>query len=299
MTNSKQQNIQQTYLGVIGGSGLYEVEGLENVKEVSLEGPFGKPSDKIITGQLAGKPIAFLPRHGKGHRYLPTEVNYRANIYAMKQLGVTHLLSVSAVGSLQEELAPGTVVIPTQLLDRTMADRPKTFFGKGVVGHVSFADPYCSSLQSILVEACKREKAKTQLGGTYVCVEGPRFSTRAESLSFRALNCAIIGMTAMPEAVLAREAELPYATLALVTDYDCWKEHEEAVTVEAVIAVLKKNVELSKRIVKNTLESLPMETDLSTNAIYSAAQYSIMTAPGLIPESTKQNLDLLYGKYWK
>lgn len=286
---------RKTFLGIIGGSGLYDLPGLSNVAERSVDTPFGKPSDKIITGELDGKQVAFLPRHGKGHRFTPSEVNYRANIMALRSIGVSHIVSVSAVGSLQEKYAPGTVVIPCQILDRTTGARARTFFGNGVVGHVGFADPYCPELQGIVLAACKKESVQVFHEGTYVAVEGPRFSSRAESHSFRALDAAIIGMTAMPEAALAREAEIPYATLAFVTDYDCWKEHEEAVSVEAVLAVLKKNVDASKRIVKNIIEAMPAASD---NPIFNAAQFAIMTPAELIPDETKRALELLYGKYW-
>lgn len=286
----------KTYLGIIGGSGLYDLPGIQNLEERAIDTPFGVPSDVITTGTLDGKQVAFLPRHGKGHRFTPSEVNYRANIYALKKLGVTHVVSVSAVGSLQEQYAPGTIVIPSQILDRTTGARARTYFGQGVVGHVGFADPYCPDLQKIALTACQKEGVTTHLGGTYVCVEGPRFSSRAESHSFRATEAAIIGMTAMPEAALAREAELPYCTLAFVTDYDCWKDHEEAVSVEAVLAVLKQNVEASKRIVRNILVSMPSEP--GNNPIYSAARFSIMTPVHLIPHETKRALSALYGKYW-
>lgn len=286
----------KTFVGIIGGSGLYDMEGLTDVRETRVETPFGSPSDALVVGRLGGAPVAFLPRHGRGHRFLPSEVNYRANIFALKSLGVSHIVSVSAVGSLQEDHAPGTVVIPTQILDRTTGVRERTFFGKGVVGHVSLADPYCPTLQGVVHAACQREGVSTHLGGTYVCVEGPRFSSRAESHSFRALDAAIIGMTAMPEAILAREAEIPYATLAFVTDYDCWKEHEEAVSVEAVLAVLKKNVDASKRIVRDIVAGLPGE---SRNPIFDAARFAIMTPKDLIPVETKRALDSLYGKYWR
>ena len=285
----------KTFLGVIGGSGLYDLPGIQNVKELAVDTPFGSPSDVIITGEVNGKPVAFLPRHGKGHRFTPSEVNYRANIYALKKLGVSHILSVSAVGSLQEEFAPGTIVIPSQILDRTAGLRARTFFGNGIVGHMGFADPYCPEFQKTALASCQTEKIKTHLGGTYVCVEGPRFSTRAESHAFRSHGAAIIGMTAMPEAALAREAEIPYCTLAFVTDYDCWKDHAEAVSVEAVMAVLKQNVDASKRIVKNILETLPLSSE---NPIFNAAQYAIMTAPNLIPHETKRALEPLFGKYW-
>lgn len=288
--------LKKTFLAFIGGSGLYDLPGIENVEEVEIATPFGCPSDKITTGMIDGKPIAFLPRHGKGHRFLPSEVNYRANIYALKKLGVTHIVSVSAVGGLQEKTAPGTAVIPTQIIDKTTGQRPRTFFGNGVVGHVSFADPYCPELQKHIATACAQEKVTTHFGGALVCIEGPRFSSRAESNSFRREEAVIIGMTAMPEAILAREAEIAYATLAFVTDYDCWREETEAVTVEAVIAVLKKNVEASKRIAKAIHKSLPKE---SSNPLFHAAKNSIMTDMSLIPQETKRNLDILFGKYWK
>lgn len=287
--------VKKTFLGVIGGSGLYDLPGLTNVQEHAIATPFGMPSDPIITGSLNGRPIAFLPRHGKGHRFTPSEVNYRANIFALKSLGVTHILSVSAVGSLQEQYAPGTVVIPNQILDKTTYMRERTFFGKGVVGHVSLADPYCPQMQKVVLAACRSEGVNVYHEATYVCVEGPRFSSRAESHSFRNEGCGIIGMTAMPEASLAREAEIPYCTLAFVTDYDCWKEHEEAVSVDAVLAVLKKNVDASKRIVRNVLEGLP---ESSENPIFSAAQFALMTSPEVIPAETKRALWPLFGKYW-
>jgi len=286
---------KQTFLGVVGGSGLYDLPGLTEVKEHAISTPFGQPSDVVITGKVGDRPVAFLPRHGKGHRFTPSEVNYRANIFALKSLGVTHILSVSAVGSLQEQYAPGTVVIPKQILDKTVGLRQRTFFGQGVVGHISLADPYCPKLQQVVAQACKSEGVNTFHEGTYVCVEGPRFSSRSESHAFRAEGCGIIGMTAMPEAALAREAEIPYCTLAFVTDYDCWREDEEAVSVEAVLAVLKKNVDASKKIVLNVLQSLPKSSD---NQIFQAAQFAIMTQPDLIPAETKRALAPLYGKYW-
>lgn len=286
---------KKTFLAFIGGSGLYDLPGIEHLKEQEVDTPFGTPSDKIITGEIDEKPIAFLPRHGKGHRFLPSEVNYRANIYALKKLGITHIVSVSAVGGLQEKTAPCTAVIPTQIIDKTNGIRKRTFFGDGVVGHVSFADPYCPELQKHIYKACEQEKVTTHFGGSLVCIEGPRFSSRAESQSYRREEAAIIGMTAMPEAILAREAEIAYATLAFVTDYDCWREETEPVTVEAVMQVLSKNVEASKRIAKAIHKSLPVE---STNPIFNAAENAIMTAKSLIPSETKRKLDLLYGKYW-
>lgn len=289
------KQIKKTFLAFIGGSGLYDLPDIENIESQEISTPFGCPSDKIITGKIDGKPIAFLPRHGKGHRFLPSEVNYRANIYALKKLGVTHIVSVSAVGGLQEKTAPGTAVIPTQIIDKTTGIRQRTFFGNGIVGHISFANPYCPELQQHIANACEKEKITTHFGGALVCIEGPRFSSRAESYGYRRDEAVIIGMTAMPEASLAREAEIAYATLAFVTDYDCWKEETEPVTVEAVMAVLSKNVEASKRIAKAIHKSLPPE---SNNPIFYAAQNSIMTNTNLIPQETKRNLELLYGKYW-
>lgn len=286
---------KKTFLGVVGGSGLYDLPGLTQVQEHAISTPFGQPSDVVITGVVEGRRIAFLPRHGKGHRFTPSEVNYRANIFALKSLGVSHILSVSAVGSLQEKYAPGTVVIPKQILDKTVGLRQRTFFGQGVVGHVSLADPFCPQFQKIVAEACMAEGVTTFHEGTYVCVEGPRFSSRSESHAFRSEGCGIIGMTAMPEASLAREAEIPYCTLAFVTDYDCWREDEEAVSVDAVLAVLKKNVDASKKIVLNALRALPQS---SSNPIFNAAQFAIMTQPALIPAETKRALAPLYGKYW-
>lgn len=286
---------KKTYLAFIGGSGLYNLANIQNVREEVVETPFGSPSDKIICGELNGKPIAFLPRHGRGHRFLPSEVNYRANIFALKKIGATHIVSISAVGGLQEKTAPGTAVIPTQILDRTTGTRKSSFFGEGVVGHVSFAEPYCRELLQILKTCCEKENITTHFGGTLVCVEGPRFSSRAESNSYRKQECSIIGMTAMPEATLAREAEIPYATLAFVTDYDCWREESEPVTVEAVIATLKKNVELSKRLVTSIHQQMPLE---SKNPIFSACKNAIMTDFAIIPEQVKKSLDLLYEKYW-
>lgn len=286
---------KKTFLGVIGGSGLYDLPGLTQVREQTIATPFGLPSDTIVTGELQGRPVAFLPRHGKGHRFTPSEVNYRANIYALKSIGVTHILSVSAVGSLQEKYAPGTVVIPKQILDKTVGLRERTYFGKGVVGHVSLADPFCPELQKVVFAACQQHGVPTFHEGTYVCVEGPRFSSRAESHSFRNEGCGIIGMTAMPEASLAREAELPYCTLAFVTDYDCWRENEEAVSVEAVLAVLKKNVDASKQIVRAVVESLPSS---SSNPLFQAAEHALMTPPQLIPQETRRALALFYAKYW-
>lgn len=238
-------------IGIIGGSGLYEATGLEDVRTVSIDTPYGPPSDTLSIGRVAGHDaeLVFLPRHGRGHRLLPSEVNYRANIWALKKLGVAWVVSVSAVGSLQEEVVPGHVVVIDQFIDRTKA-RASTFFGDGAVGHVAFGDPVCGALRGVLLEAARAESAVVHDGGTYVCMEGPAFSTRAESELYRSWGARVIGMTNLPEAKLAREAGLSYATLAMATDYDCWHEGHDDVTVEQVIAVLQANVALARRIVR-------------------------------------------------
>ncbi len=278
--------------GVLGGSGIYEMEGLEGIKSQYIHTPFGDPSDAVITGHFGEREIVFIPRHGKGHRLLPTEINYRANIWALKSLGVTHLISVSAVGSLKEEIEPGHIVIPDQFIDRTK-DRPSTFFGEGVVAHPQFGNPVCAEMSQAIYQAAQALDIKAHLGGAYVCMEGPIFSTRAESFMYRSFGASVIGMTNLQEAKLAREAEMCFGTIALSTDYDCW--HEEEVTVEAVIAVMKKNVANSKAILKevvmNYQPSNPPCPDQSSLA------FAIMTDPRVIPIKTKQRLDLIIGKY--
>jgi len=282
-------------LAVIGGSGLYQMDGVKVVKEHDLTTPFGKPSDAIIESHIDGRVVYFLPRHGRGHRLTPSEVPYRANIHALKQLGVTHVLAVSACGIMRDEIKPGDMVVPDQIFDRTKGVRESTFFGDGLVGHVSFADPFCDELRQIIIAACKANKATTHGSGTYVCMEGPMFSTRAESHQYRkTLDPAVIGMTAIPEAKLAREAELSYAMLALATDYDCWHETEQDVTVEVVMAVLKANAALANAIVKTVAATLPQHS--SSPALH-AARHAIMTNPAVIPAATKQRLALLYGAY--
>ena len=282
-------------LGVIGGSGVYAMEGVEVVGEYEIETPFGKPSDRIVHARIDDTAVFFLPRHGKGHRLTPTEVNYRANIHAMKQLEVTHVLAVSAVGIMREEIAPGDMIVPDQLFDRTKDTRPSTFFGEGIVGHVSMADPFCDELRQLALGAAKSCGATVHDGGTYVCMEGPQFSTRAESHFYRdAVKATVIGMTAIPEAKLAREAEICYAMLAMGTDYDCWHEGEEDVSVGAVLETLKKNAELANAIVKETATSLPATSDC---ACLSAARYAIITAPEAISDEAKERLDVLYGDY--
>ena len=281
-------------IGIIGGSGLYSMPGLTDVQEVAIPTPFGDPSDPLVLGTLEGRKVAFLARHGKGHRILPSELNFRANIYALKSLGCTSILSVSAVGSLKEEHKPTDFVIPDQFIDRTFA-RNATFFGEGIVGHVGFGDPVCPIVLDTFVEACEEIGVVGKRGGTYVCMEGPQFSTRAESNLYRSWGADVIGMTNLQEAKLAREAEISYATLAMVTDYDCWREGHDDVTVEAVIAVMHQNSGNAQKVVRAAVRLLP--TDLSASPAQSAAKYAIMTDRTLIPEATKTKLQVLFGKY--
>jgi 5'-methylthioadenosine phosphorylase len=282
-------------IGVIGGSGLYEMEGLTEVKAVKVSTPFGRPSDEYVTGTLFGRRVAFLPRHGRGHRIMPGDINYRANIYGMKKLGVERIISVSAVGSMKEEIKPGDIVIPDQFYDHTK-HRRSTFFGDGVVAHVGMADPVCADLGAVLARAGAAAGAALHQGGVYICMEGPQFSTRAESLVYRSWNVDVIGMTNATEAKLAREAELCYSTIALATDYDCWHHSEEAVTVEAVLAVMKKNIELSKAMIREAVKLLaPSRTCLCGEAL----RNTIMTPEKLIPAKTKRELAPIIGKYMK
>jgi 5'-methylthioadenosine phosphorylase len=280
-------------LGVIGGSGLYDIDGLTQVEVVRVETPFGPPSDKVVRGRVGETTMLFLPRHGRGHRVAPHEIDFRANICAMKMLGATHLLSVSAVGSLIEDIAPGDFVVVDQFIDLTKR-RPSTFFEDGLVGHVGFADPVCEHLAAALAAAAERAGARVHRGGTYVCIEGPQFSTRAESRLFRSWGMSVIGMTAMPEAKLAREAELPYALLALATDYDCWHESEEDVSVEAVVAVLERNIATARRAIAELAGKLP---DPSTSRATSALSAALMTTRDRIPAATLARLEWLVGKY--
>ena len=280
-------------VGVIGGSGLYEMEELEDVKEVELDTPFGKPSDSYITGRLGDVNMVFLPRHGRGHRILPSELNFRANIHGMKQLGVERIISVSAVGSMKEEIEPGHIVIPDQFIDRTKG-RISTFFGNGAVGHVSFADPVCGDLSKVVYDAAKAVGATVHFGGTYICIEGPQFSTRAESRLYRSWGVDVIGMTNVPESKLAREAEICYATIALSTDYDCWHEEEEDVTVEAVLAIIKENVATAKAIIRESVAMIGDERDCPCGG---ALKYAVMTDKSKIPPDTKKDLELIIGRY--
>ncbi len=280
-------------IAVIGGSGLYQIEGLSDIEEVKVNTPFGEPSDSIIIGTLGGVRVAFLPRHGRGHRISPSELPARANIFALKSLGVERIISVSAVGSLKEEIAPLHLVIPDQLIDRTRG-RVSTFFGGGIVAHVGFADPFCPVLSRVLYEAARGTGATTHLGGTYVVIEGPQFSTKAESRLYRSWGADIIGMTALPEAKLAREAEICYATLALVTDYDVWHSAEQTVSVELVVTNLLKNVQVAKEVIKQAVTMVPTGRECPCAT---ALKDAIITAPEFIPEKLKQDLRLLIGKY--
>ena len=281
-------------IGVIGGSGLYEMGGLEDVKRVKLTTPFGPPSDDFVTGSLNGVSMAFLPRHGGGHHLLPSEVNYRANIHGMKQLGVGRIISVSAVGSLKEEIAPGHIVIPDQFFDRTKGVRKDSFFGEGIVAHTSFGDPVCHDLSESLFRAATAAGAKVSQGGVYVCMEGPAFSTRAESFAYRGLNASIIGMTNLTEAKLAREAEICYGVIALSTDYDCWHETRESVTIEAILAVVRQNVAMAKNIIRHAVSGISPERQC---ACASAMRHAIITDRSVISEETKRRLELIVGKY--
>lgn len=282
--------------GIIGGSGLYGFEGIENIEEIDLETPFGKPSSTIISGTVHGKKLAFLARHGIGHIYSPTEVNYRANIWAFKMLGVDKIVSVSAVGSLREDYAPGNIIIPDQLFDFTK-DRARSFFGDGLVAHVSTADPFCPVLSKQLVKSLEGEDTKVHEGGIFVTIEGPRFSTRGESHTFRKLGFSLVGMTASPEAYLAREAEIHYATMAHVTDYDSWHETEEAVTMDMVVSTLKKNTEIAQRSLKRLVNIIAADENSAECACDTALKYALSTAPNLIKAETRAKLDLLVGKY--
>ena len=284
-------------LAVVGGSGLYDIEGLERVEEVRMATPFGAPSDAIVRGRIAGTAttLLFLPRHGRGHSLSPSAINYRANICALKMLGATHLLSVSAVGSMREEIAPGDLVVVDQFIDLTKR-RDSTFFDAGIAAHVAFADPVCPIMAAAVYEAASATSARVHRGGVYICMEGPQFSTRGESLVYRSWGAAVIGMTNMPEAKLAREAELPFATLALSTDYDCWHATEAAVNVEAVVAVLKQNVTFAKQVVRKLAERLP---DVSASPAQRALRGAIMTDPAAISEETRARMEWLIGPYLK
>jgi len=285
-------------VGIIGGSGFYNIEGIKKIKKVRVKTPFGMPSDDYVTGVLEGRDVVFLARHGSGHRITPTDLNYRANIYGMKKLGVDKIISISACGSLRKELKPLDIVIPDQFVDRTTQARRMTFFGEGIVGHIQFAEPFCPVLSKSLYEAGRKVGAKVHLGGTYLNMEGPQFSTKAESKLYRSWGMDIIGMTNLAEAKLAREAEICYATLACITDYDCWYMDEacESVSIEMVLANLSKNVDAAKRILKALLPNI----EGSRHCICaSALENAVVTMPNKIPAKTKAKLKPIIGKYIK
>ena len=285
-----------TVLGIIGGSGVYEMNGVEVISKHPLTTPFGCASDEVIELQIEGRTAYFIPRHGQGHRLTPSEVPYRANIHALKQMGVTHLLAVSAVGIMKEHIKPGDMMIPDQIFDRTKDIRPHTFFGNGIVGHVSMADPFCDELADVVTAATRKCGATVHEGGTYVCMEGPQFSTRAESFFYKnAIDASVIGMTAIPEAKLAREAEMCYAILAMGTDYDCWHEEEEDVSVGVVLETLKANADLANRVIRQVSGLLPSESDCKC---LQAARHAMITNPDAISPESKTRLSTLYGHYF-
>jgi len=280
-------------LGVIGGSGLYQMPGLEGVEEIVVETPWGRPSDAVIQGRLDGTRVLFLPRHGRGHRVPPHAINFRANVWALKSLGATHVVSVSAVGSLREEIAPGDLVVVDQFIDRTR--RVGTFFDQGLAVHVSMADPVCPALAAALHEAAMTTGANVHKGGTYVCIEGPRFSTRAESHMFRSWGANVVGMTNVPECFLARELELPYATLALSTDYDCWHSGHDAVDVQTVVAVMRKNVDRAQKAIRAVATRLP---DAARSPATGALQFAMMTDLATLEPALRAKFEPVFGKYW-
>jgi 5'-methylthioadenosine phosphorylase len=280
-------------IGIIGGSGLYSMSGLTDVREIRVRTPFGEPSDSIALGTLEGKHVAFLARHGRGHRILPSEINFRANICAMKQMGVERIISASAVGSLQEDLRPGEFLVPDQFFDRTKS-RVSTFFGDGLVAHVAFAKPTCTQVSAVLADACNRNNVKVHPRGTYVCIEGPQFSTLAEAHVHRQLRFEVIGMTNVTEAKLAREAELCYATIAMITDYDCWHPEHESVTADQIIATLNQNAENAQRVLKEAVRAMPAARNCKCG---SALRHALVTDLKLVPAATKKRLSVIIGKY--
>ena len=297
-TAALQDTLEQSRIGVIGGSGLYAIEGLEDIREVALETPFGTPSDAFRIGRLQGVEVVFLARHGRHHKVLPTEVPYRANVWALRSLGVRWLISVSAVGSLQEHLKPRDMVVPTQFIDRTM-NRPASFFGQGCVAHVSLADPFCANLSELLADAAEPSMPNGQTlhrGGTYLCMEGPAFSTRAESELYRSWGCDVIGMTNHTEARLAREAEIAYASLSMVTDYDCWHTDHDAVSVDMVIANLQANATATGPILRNVMDAF--KANRPASEAHTALADALMTQPENVPSATRKALDLFTTPYW-
>lgn len=292
-TKRRGGNTETVRIGIIGGSGLYNMPGLEKPRELRIKTPFGDPSDALVAGTLEGKRVAFLARHARGHRILPTEINYRANIHAMKQLGVERIISVSAVGSLQEELRPLDFMIPDQFFDRTR-HRVSTFFGDGVVAHVGFDKPVCGQLAEVLGGACEQAKVKVHRGGIYVCMEGPQFSTLAESHVYRQLRFEVIGMTNLTEAKLAREAEVCYSTVAMITDYDCWHPDHASVTLDEIISNLNKNAENAQNVIREAVRAMPAERSCKCGR---ALAHAIITDPAVIPAAARKRLRVIAGKY--
>jgi 5'-methylthioadenosine phosphorylase len=287
--------LQQAEIGIIGGSGLYSMPGLADVREVALETPFGKPSDPYVLGTLSGRKVAFLTRHGRGHRLMPTELPYRANIHGFKQLGVERILSLSAVGSLKEEHKPLDFVIPDQFVDRTR-HRADTFFGDGLVAHIAFGNPICDEAAEVVARACERVGVHAKSGGNYLCMEGPQFSTKAESNLYRSWGMDVIGMTNITEAKLAREAELCYVTVAMVTDYDCWHPEHDHVTVDQIVGVLVKNAENAANVVREAITAMPRERVCGCGA---ALKHAILTQKSAVPAATLERLKLIVGKYFE
>ena len=286
-------NAAQASIGIIGGSGLYTMSGLTETREIRGKTPFGDPSDALVVGTLEGKRVAFLARHGRGHRILPSEINYRANIYAMKMLGVERIISVSAVGSLKEDLRPGEFLVPDQFFDRTK-NRVSTFFGDGIVAHVAFAHPTCGQLSSVLADACADGAVKVHRRGTYICIEGPQFSTLAEAEVNRELRFDVIGMTNLTEAKLAREAEICYATIAMITDYDCWHPDHESVTAAQIIATLNQNAENAQKVLRTAVRKLPAARSCKCGA---ALEHALVTDWKLVPRATQKRLAAIIKKY--
>jgi 5'-methylthioadenosine phosphorylase len=289
---SKRANTQAE-IGIIGGSGLYSMNGLTKTREIKVKTPFGEPSDAIVLGMLEGKRVAFLARHGRGHRILPSEINFRANVYAMKLLGIERIISVSAVGSLMEDLQPGEFLVPDQFVDRTK-NRVSTFFGEGLVAHVGFDKPTCGQISSVLADASVHCGVMVHRKGTYVCIEGPQFSTLAEAHMHRQLKFEVIGMTNVTEAKLAREAEICYATIAMITDFDCWHPRHESVTASQIIATLVQNAENAQRVLREAVRAMPADRSCKCGA---ALKHALVTDLKLVPKATKKKLDAIIGKY--
>jgi 5'-methylthioadenosine phosphorylase len=287
------RNATMASIGIIGGSGLYAMDGLTDTREIRVKTPFGDPSEAIVLGTLEGKRVAFLARHGRGHRILPSEINYRANVYAMKMLGVERIISLSAVGSLKEDLRPGEFLVPDQFFDRT-SKRVSTFFGEGIVAHVAFAHPTCGQLSAVLADACVHQAVKVHRRGTYICLEGPQFSTQAEAEVHRQLRFDVIGMTNVTEARLAREAEICYATIAMITDYDCWHPEHESVTAAQIIATLNQNAENAQKVLRAAVSEMPAGRSCKCG---SALQHALVTDLKIVPKATKKRLAAIIGKY--